>query len=131
MHHRMHWWSTKCWCARLDVHTVVLRHILCSVLTEVAEVVVELHGDVATYNTIPSILRITAAHGAHEGVVLVKHIVNTYKHLTQLVLKEFLTKVEVADKEVLVIVVGKADILVVVRRSSYAEALPEYPLKST
>ena len=47
------------------------------------------------------------------------------------IVEELLTKVEVTDEVVLIVVVCKADILVVVNRCGNGEALPEYPLKST
>ena len=112
-------------------HTLVVVDICRALLTEVAEVVVELNGEVATYNAVPCILCITATHAACEGCILVEKVVHTDENLALLVLEELLTKVEVTDEVVLIVVVCKADILVVVNRCGDGEALPEYPLQRT
>ena len=107
-HRRSAVWHTTL----LYLHTLVLRHILRCILTEEAEIIVELHGEVATHNAIPSVLCITTTYGAYKGIILVEHIVHTHKYLTEFILEYLLTKIEIADEEVLVILISKADILV-------------------
>ena len=43
--------------AALYIHALILRNILRGILAEVSQVVVELHGEVATYGRVPCILR--------------------------------------------------------------------------
>ena len=49
----VHWRTAKGMATRLNVHTLILRDILRSVLAEVAEVVVKLHCEVASHNAVP------------------------------------------------------------------------------
>ena len=98
-------------------------------LAEDTEIVVELDGEVTSYDAVPGILGVATTYGAHKGRVLIKEVVDTYEYLALLILEEFLAEVYVADKVILVVLIGKADILVIVNRCGKCEALPEYPLK--
>ena len=53
-------------------HTLVVVDICRALLAEVTEVVVELNGEVATYDAVPCVLCVTATHGAREGCILVE-----------------------------------------------------------
>ena len=93
------------------------------------QVVGKLNSKVTTYDTIPRILSIATTYGTHEGRILVQEVIYTNHNLASLVLKELLAEIYVTNKVVLVIVVRKADILVVVHSSGERKALPEYPLQ--
>ena len=127
----VHWRTAKGVATRLNVHTLILRDILRSVLAEVAEVVVKLHCEVASHNAVPRILRIATTYGTRKGRILIQEVVNADKHLALTILKELLAEVDVTQQVVFVVVVRKAYILVVVYRCGERKALPEYPLEST
>ena len=52
-------------------HTIVVLDVGRTLLTEVTQVIVKLHGKVATDNTIPSVLRITTTDSTSEGCILI------------------------------------------------------------
>ena len=125
------WWRTERHLARSYIHTLILACILRCVLTEMTQVVVELDCKVATHNTIPRVLCITTTYVANKGCILIQKVINTNHNLATLALEKFLTEVQVTDKIVLVVVIRKADILVVVNSRCKREALPEHPLQRT
>lgn len=77
-------------------HTIVVIDVGRALLTKVAEVVVELYGEVATDSTIPCVLSKTTTYGTSKGCVLVQEVIHTDEHLALLVLEELLTEVYVA-----------------------------------
>ena len=125
------WWMAERHLARSNIHTLILACIPRCILTEVTQVVVELDCKVATHNTIPRVLCVTATYVANKGCILIQKVINTNHNLTTLALEKLLTEVQVTDKIVLVVAIRKADILIVVNSRCKREALPEHLLQRT
>ena len=96
-----------------------------------AEVIYELYTEIATNHTICHILRISRTGRANKCSILISNIIHTNLNLSTIVTEKLLTEIEVTQNIVLVILVGKAEILHIRARGGEGKALPELPFKST
>ena len=83
------------------IHTVVILDVRRALLAEVAQVVNELNGIVATDHVVPAVLGVTRACRARECAILVEQVVHTDLNLASLILEYLLAEEEVAEHRVL------------------------------
>ena len=106
-------------------HTFVVADILRALLTEVAQVIDKLNGIVATNHVVPAILRITRTCRARECAVLIEYVIHTNLNLASLILEYLFAEEEVAEQEILVVVISITLVLVVDATTRKGKALPE------
>ena len=117
--------------AALAVRDTVVRQYARAALAEDAQVVVELHGEVAPDDAVPRVLRVTRAGGACERGVLVEDVVYADHYLAELVAEHLFAYVGIAERIRVVVVVRVAYVLYVRSRGREGKALPEYGIQRT
>ena len=90
-----------------------------------AQVVDELNGVVASDHVVPTVLGVTRTCRARERAVLVEHVIDTNLNLATLILEYLFAEEEVAEQEILVVVIGVALVLVIDAATRECKALPE------